>query len=44
MSNSLGTINPVAAITRQIKKINPECLVIVDACQSLTHVPIAVTD
>ncbi|CAG8545912.1 4620_t:CDS:2 [Racocetra persica] len=33
LSNSLGTINPVAEITRQIKKINPECLVIVDACQ-----------
>ncbi|CAG8558187.1 330_t:CDS:10 [Ambispora leptoticha] len=33
MSNSLGTINPVAKITQKIKEINPNCLVIIDACQ-----------
>ncbi|CAI2196608.1 8600_t:CDS:2, partial [Funneliformis geosporum] len=33
MSNSLGVINPVKEITAKIKKINPNCLVIVDACQ-----------
>ncbi|CAG8483307.1 23592_t:CDS:2 [Gigaspora margarita] len=44
LNNSLGTVNPVAEIARQIKKINPECLVIVDACQSIIHVPIDVTD
>ncbi|CAG8452982.1 10875_t:CDS:2 [Racocetra fulgida] len=34
LSNSLGTINPVAEIAQKIKKINPECLIIVDACQN----------
>ncbi|CAI2162442.1 10714_t:CDS:2 [Funneliformis geosporum] len=33
MSNSLGVINPVKEITKKIKKINPNCLVIIDACQ-----------
>ncbi|CAI2179822.1 4946_t:CDS:2, partial [Funneliformis geosporum] len=33
MSNSLGVINPVAKITQKIKEINPNCLVIIDACQ-----------
>jgi cysteine desulfurase/selenocysteine lyase len=40
ISNSLGVINPVAEITQKIKKINPKCLVVLDACQSITHVPI----
>ncbi|KLL04034.1 MAG: Nitrogen fixation protein NifS [Mycoplasmataceae bacterium CE_OT135] len=42
VSNSLGVINPVAEITRKIKKINPNCLVVLDACQSIIHVPIEV--
>ncbi|CAH1764473.1 4995_t:CDS:2, partial [Entrophospora sp. SA101] len=33
VSNSLGVINPVAEITQKIKKINPDCLIILDACQ-----------
>jgi len=40
VSNSLGVINSVAEITQKIKKINPECLVILDACQSIAHVSI----
>lgn len=42
VSNSLGVINSAAKITQKIKKINPECLVILDACQSIIHVPIDV--
>lgn len=42
MSNSLGVINPVAKITQKIKEINPNCLVIIDACQSIAHLPINV--
>jgi cysteine desulfurase / selenocysteine lyase len=42
MSNSLGIVQPVAKITKVIKKINPNCLVIIDACQSITHLPINV--
>ncbi|CAG8538933.1 6480_t:CDS:2, partial [Racocetra persica] len=34
MSNSLGVINPVKEIAAKIKEINPNCWVIIDACQS----------
>ncbi|RHZ37634.1 aminotransferase class V-fold PLP-dependent enzyme [endosymbiont GvMRE of Glomus versiforme] len=44
VSNSLGVINPAAEITKKIKEINPECLVILDACQSVIHVPINVAE
>ena len=44
VSNSLGIINPVQEITKRIKKINPNCLVIIDACQSIVHLPIDVKD
>jgi len=44
VSNSLGVINPAAEITKKIKEINPECLVILDACQSIIHVPINATE
>ncbi|WNE40097.1 MAG: Cysteine desulfurase SufS [Mycoplasmataceae bacterium] len=37
MSNSLGVINSVTEIVAKIKKINPNCLVIIDACQSIAH-------
>lgn len=40
VNNSLGTINPVEKIVQRIKKINPNCLVILDACQSIVHFPI----
>ena len=40
LSNSLGVINPVKEITKKIKKLNPNCLVIIDACQSVAHLPI----
>jgi len=44
LSNSLGVINPVAEISQKIKRINPGCLVIVDACQSVAHLPINVKE
>jgi len=44
LSNSLGIINPVKEITEKIRKINPNCLVIVDACQSIAHLPINVKE
>jgi len=44
LSNSLGVINPVKEITKKIKKINPNCLVIIDACQSVAHLPINVKE
>jgi selenocysteine lyase/cysteine desulfurase len=44
MSNSLGVINPVATITKKIKEINPNCLVIIDACQSIAHLPVDVKE
>ena len=42
MSNSLGTINLIEKITKKIKEINPNCLVIIDACQSIAHLSIDV--
>ena len=42
MSNSLGTFQAIAKITKIIKEINPDCLVIIDACQSIAHLPINV--
>lgn len=44
LSNSLGVINPIKEITTKIKKINPNCLVIIDACQSIVHLPINVKE
>jgi len=44
LSNSLGVINPVEEITKKIKKINPNCLVIIDTCQSIAHLPINVKE
>lgn len=35
VSNSLGTINPVFKISKIVKKKNPDCLIVVDACQSI---------
>src|SRR6185437_11165190 len=44
MSNSLGVINPIQPITEKIKEINPNCWVIIDACQSVAHLPINVQE
>lgn len=44
VSNVLGTINPVKEITHIVKKINPECLVVVDAAQAVPHMSVDVQD
>ncbi|MCL4382953.1 MAG: cysteine desulfurase [Patescibacteria group bacterium] len=44
VSNVLGTINPIREISQAVKKINPDCLVFVDAAQSVPHLPIDVCD
>lgn len=42
VSNVLGTINPIAEIVKIVKKLNPECLVLVDAAQAVPHMPVDV--
>ncbi len=42
LSNVLGTINPIEDIIRRVKRINPNCLVLVDAAQAAPHMPIDV--
>lgn len=44
VSNVLGTITPVAKIVRMVKKLNPDCLVVVDAAQAVPHMPVDVVD
>lgn len=44
VSNVLGTINPIKTIVRQVKKINPHCLVMVDGAQAVPHMEIDVKD
>jgi len=40
VSNVLGTINPIKDIVRAVKRINPQCLVLVDAAQAVPHMPV----
>jgi len=40
ISNVLGTINPVQKIVKIVKKLNPKCLVLVDAAQAVPHMPV----
>ncbi|OGG11541.1 cysteine desulfurase [Candidatus Gottesmanbacteria bacterium RBG_13_45_10] len=42
VSNVLGTINPIEEIVKRVKKLNPQCLVLVDAAQAAPHMPISV--
>ncbi len=44
VSNVLGTINPLKEIIRQIKNINPHCLVLVDGAQAVPHMKVNVLD
>lgn len=37
LSNVLGTRQPIAALIRAIKQINPDCIVILDAAQAVPH-------
>lgn len=42
VSNVLGTINPVKQIVAEVKKINPNCLVLVDGAQAVPHLKVDV--
>lgn len=42
LSNVLGTINPIKQIVRTVKRLNPSCLVLVDAAQAVPHIPVDV--
>lgn len=44
VSNVLGTINPIRLIRRIVKRINPSCLIVVDAAQAAPHMKIDVRD
>lgn len=44
VSNVLGTINPIRLISRIVKRINPSCLIVVDAAQAVPHMKINVRD
>ncbi len=44
VSNVLGTVNPLKEIIKQIKTINPGCLVLVDGAQAVPHMKVDVTD
>lgn len=42
VSNVLGIIHDVSSIVHRVKKISPECLVIIDAAQAIGHIPVDV--
>ncbi len=44
VSNVLGTINPVAAIVKAVRKINPNTVIVVDAAQAAPHAGINVSE
>lgn len=44
VSNVLGTINPIKQIVAEIKKMNPNCLVLVDGAQAVPHMKVDVQD
>ncbi len=44
VSNVLGSVNDIAAITKKIKQKNPNTLVVVDAAQAVTTFPVNVTE
>ncbi len=44
VSNVLGTIVPVRKIVREVKRLNPDCLVLVDAAQAVPHMKVNVKE
>lgn len=44
VSNVLGTIHPIRHISHTVKRINPRCLVLVDAAQAAPHMRVNVRD
>lgn len=43
-SNVFGSVNPIGKIVREVKKINPHCIVLVDGAQAVPHMKIDVQD
>lgn len=43
-SNVLGTISPIKKIVSTVKRLNPKCLVFVDAAQAVPHMAVDVKD
>ncbi|HIP49937.1 MAG TPA: aminotransferase class V-fold PLP-dependent enzyme, partial [Candidatus Pacebacteria bacterium] len=44
VSNVLGTINPIKKIIQKVRATNPEIIIVIDAAQSVAHLPIDVAD
>lgn len=44
VSNVLGTINPVAELTRMVKEAREDAVVVVDGAQAVPHVPVDVQE
>ncbi|MFA5986315.1 MAG: SufS family cysteine desulfurase [Parcubacteria group bacterium] len=44
VSNVLGTINPIKEIIAKIRTKKPDTLIVIDAAQSIAHLPIDVAD
>lgn len=44
ISNVLGSVNPAKELVAAAKKINPEIITVLDAAQSVAHIPIDVAD
>ena len=42
VSNVLGTINPIEALVREAKRLNPDIITIIDAAQAIAHLPVDV--
>jgi len=42
VSNVLGTINPIKEIIQKIRAKNPQTIIVIDAAQSVAHIPIDV--
>ena len=43
-SNVTGTIPPIKEIIKRVKKLNPKCLVLIDAAQAAAHMEVNVQD
>jgi cysteine desulfurase / selenocysteine lyase len=44
VSNVLGCINPVKEIVQLVRATSPQCRIVLDACQSIPHMPVNVMD
>ncbi|MCR4264320.1 MAG: cysteine desulfurase [Candidatus Roizmanbacteria bacterium] len=44
VSNVLGTINPIKQLVKGIKKLNPNCLILIDGAQAVPHMNVDVQD